>query len=109
MIVGCRIAAIAAIITRQYRRREVDRLAKVARIRTAINRKIRSAGGSRARLEGIDLSEEAVEFACVEAEERSNKNASFIARDLSRFDQEAQPGTFDFITTFDAVHDQASP
>jgi hypothetical protein len=34
---------------------------------------------------------------------------SFIARDLSRFDQQAQPGTFDFITTFDAVHDQASP
>jgi hypothetical protein len=44
MIVGCRIAAIAAIITRQYRRREVDRLAKVARIRTAINRKIRMLG-----------------------------------------------------------------
>jgi hypothetical protein len=41
MIVGCRIAAI---ITRQYRRREVGRLAKVARIRTAINRKIRMLG-----------------------------------------------------------------
>jgi 2-polyprenyl-3-methyl-5-hydroxy-6-metoxy-1,4-benzoquinol methylase len=61
------------------------------------------------RFVGIDLSEEAIEFACVEAEERGNKNASFIARDLSRFDQQAQPGTFDFITTFDAVHDQASP
>jgi cyclopropane fatty-acyl-phospholipid synthase-like methyltransferase len=61
------------------------------------------------RFVGIDLSEEAIEFACVEAEERGNKNASFIARDLSQFDQQAQPSTFDFITTFDAVHDQASP
>ena len=61
------------------------------------------------RFVGIDLSEEAIKFARVEAEERGNKNASFIARDLSQFDQQAQPGTFDFITTFDAVHDQASP
>ena len=61
------------------------------------------------RLVGIDLSEEAIKFARVEAEQRGNKNVSFIARDLSRFDQQAQPGTFDFITTFDAVHDQASP
>jgi 2-polyprenyl-3-methyl-5-hydroxy-6-metoxy-1,4-benzoquinol methylase len=61
------------------------------------------------RFVGIDLSEAAIEFACVEAEERGNKNASFIARDLSRFDQQAQPGTFDFITTFAPVHDQANP
>jgi 2-polyprenyl-3-methyl-5-hydroxy-6-metoxy-1,4-benzoquinol methylase len=61
------------------------------------------------RFVGIDLSEEAIKFARVEAEQRGNKNVSFIARDLSRFDQQAQPGTFDFITTFDAVHDQASP
>jgi len=61
------------------------------------------------RFVGIDLSEEAVKFAGVEAKERGNENASFIARDLSRFDQQAQPATFDFITTFDAVHDQASP
>jgi hypothetical protein len=27
----------------------------------------------------------------------------------SWFDQQAQPGTFDFITTFDAVHDEVSP
>jgi hypothetical protein len=56
-----------------------------------------------------DPSEEAFKFARVEGEDRGNKNASFIARDLSRFDQQAQPGTFDFITTYDAVHDQASP
>src|SRR5215475_6955076 len=32
------------------------------------------------RFVGMDLSEEAIEFACAEAEERGNKNASFIAR-----------------------------
>jgi 2-polyprenyl-3-methyl-5-hydroxy-6-metoxy-1,4-benzoquinol methylase len=58
---------------------------------------------------GIDLSEEAIKVARVEADRQGNKNVSFIARDLSRFDQQAQPGAFDFITTFDAVHDQASP
>ena len=60
------------------------------------------------RFVGIDLSEEAIKFARVEAEQRGNKNVSFIARDLSRFDQQ-EPGTFNFITTFDTVHDQASP
>jgi methyltransferase family protein len=54
------------------------------------------------RFVGIDLSEEAIKFARVEAEQRGNKNVSFIARDLSHFDQQAQPGTFDFITTFEA-------
>jgi 2-polyprenyl-3-methyl-5-hydroxy-6-metoxy-1,4-benzoquinol methylase len=58
---------------------------------------------------GIDLSEEAIKIARVEADRQGNKNVSFIARDLSGFDQQAQPGAFDFITTFDAVHDQASP
>jgi len=58
---------------------------------------------------GIDLSEEAIKIARVEADRQGNKNVSFIARDLSRFDQQAQPSAFDFITTFDAVHDRASP
>jgi tRNA G46 methylase TrmB len=43
---------------------------------------------------GIDLSEEAIKFACVEAEQRDNKNVSFIARDLSRFDGQAPTGHF---------------
>ena len=58
---------------------------------------------------GIDLSEEAIKIARIEADRQGNKNVSFIARDLSRFDQQAQSGAFDFITTFDSVHDQASP
>ncbi len=33
----------------------------------------------------------------------------FVARDLSDFDVTAPVDEFDFITTFDAVHDQAQP
>ena len=34
---------------------------------------------------------------------------SFSQRDLSTFDEDAEPGAFAFVTTFDAVHDQANP
>ena len=36
-------------------------------------------------------------------------NVAFVAVDLSHFDTAAEPEAFDFITTFDAVHDQARP
>lgn len=61
------------------------------------------------RFTGIDLSEEAIAFARKEAEVQGNRNATFIARDLSDFDETAEEGAFDFVTTFDAVHDQKSP
>jgi 2-polyprenyl-3-methyl-5-hydroxy-6-metoxy-1,4-benzoquinol methylase len=58
---------------------------------------------------GMDLSAEAVERARSEAEEKGLRNAEFLVRDLSDFDQTAEPEAFDFVTTFDAVHDQARP
>ncbi len=58
---------------------------------------------------GIDLSTEAIETARVEASQKGLKNIEFISRDLSDFDQTAEPEAFDFITTFDAIHDQAKP
>jgi SAM-dependent methyltransferase len=58
---------------------------------------------------GYDLSEEAIAFARSEAERAGHTNLSFVARDLSRYDDEAEPGAFDLVTTFDAVHDQAAP
>ena len=61
------------------------------------------------RFTGMDLSEEAIAFARREAEELGNANVTFVARDLSDFDETAEEGAFDFITTFDAVHDQAAP
>jgi SAM-dependent methyltransferase len=58
---------------------------------------------------GYDLSEEAIAFARTEAYQRANRNVEFVARDLSNFDETAEPGAFDLITSFDAVHDQANP
>lgn len=61
------------------------------------------------RFTGLDLSEEATTFANEEAKVQGNANARFAARDLSDFDETAEPEAYDFVTTFDAVHDQAEP
>ncbi len=61
------------------------------------------------RFVGYDLSAEAVAFARAEAEENGRANVTFLARDLGRFDEEAEAESFDLVTTFDAVHDQAKP
>lgn len=58
---------------------------------------------------GIDLSTEAIALAQNEAQRKNLGNVRFIAKDLSRFDEEADDEQFDLITTFDAVHDQAKP
>jgi 2-polyprenyl-3-methyl-5-hydroxy-6-metoxy-1,4-benzoquinol methylase len=63
----------------------------------------------RSRFVGYDLSEGAIAFAEDEAQRAGRANVSFVARDLSQFDEEAEPGAFDLVTTFDAVHDQAAP
>lgn len=61
------------------------------------------------RFAGYDLSGEAVDYANAEAVREGHANAHFAARDLSRFDEQAEPGTFDLVTSFDAIHDQAKP
>jgi 2-polyprenyl-3-methyl-5-hydroxy-6-metoxy-1,4-benzoquinol methylase len=58
---------------------------------------------------GMDLSPDAIEFARAEASAKGLTNLAFAAVDLSDFDETAEPASFDFITTFDAVHDQARP
>jgi 2-polyprenyl-3-methyl-5-hydroxy-6-metoxy-1,4-benzoquinol methylase len=58
---------------------------------------------------GMDLSTDAIKFARAEALKRSLGNSEFIALDLSTFDENAESESFDFITTFDAIHDQARP
>lgn len=63
----------------------------------------------KSRFTGIDLSEEAIADARAEASRRSLANIDFFARDLSDFDRTAEPETYDWITTFDAIHDQARP
>ena len=61
------------------------------------------------RFVGMDLSDEAIQGARAQASARGLANIEFVAIDLSDFDQKAEPESFDFITTFDAVHDQAQP
>jgi 2-polyprenyl-3-methyl-5-hydroxy-6-metoxy-1,4-benzoquinol methylase len=63
----------------------------------------------RSRFVGMDLSEEAIRAARGEASAKGLKNVKFAAVDLSDFDRTAEAESFDFITTFDAVHDQAKP
>ena len=56
---------------------------------------------------GFDLSAEAIEWARAQAADVPN--LTYVVRDLSDFDTTAAPEAYDFITTFDAVHDQARP
>lgn len=58
---------------------------------------------------GMDLSDEAISKATSEAGEMGLKNVSFIVKDLSDFEVTAPENEFDFITTFDAIHDQGKP
>ena len=58
---------------------------------------------------GIDLSQEAVQYAQGIAEQKGLRNIQFKAMDLSDFDKSAETETFDWVTTFDAIHDQAKP
>jgi ubiquinone/menaquinone biosynthesis C-methylase UbiE len=63
----------------------------------------------KSRLVGMDLSEQAIRDATSDASARGLTNIEFVVADLSNFDERAEPEAFDFITTFDAVHDQARP
>jgi 2-polyprenyl-3-methyl-5-hydroxy-6-metoxy-1,4-benzoquinol methylase len=57
----------------------------------------------------MDLSPQAIEQARADASARRATNIEFVQMDLSAFDVDAAPDAFDFVTTFDAVHDQARP
>ncbi len=61
------------------------------------------------RFVGMDLSQEAIAFARAEASRKGMKNIEFLAADLSDFDRTADLAAYDFVTTFDAVHDQGQP
>lgn len=58
------------------------------------------------RFVGYDLCKDAIEFAQIHARQLGLGNIQFAVRDLSDFDETEQ---FDWITSFDAVHDQRDP
>jgi len=61
------------------------------------------------RFTGLDLSTEALATAKREAADRMLRNVEFAQRDLKDYDKTAEADAFDFVTTFDAVHDQPEP
>jgi SAM-dependent methyltransferase len=58
---------------------------------------------------GYELSDSALAQARDDATSRRLPNVTFERRDLSGFGDLAEPDRFDFITAFDAIHDQATP
>jgi 2-polyprenyl-3-methyl-5-hydroxy-6-metoxy-1,4-benzoquinol methylase len=61
------------------------------------------------RFAGMDLSEEAIGTARAEASQKGLRNVEFVIRDLGDLDETAAPESYDLITSFDAIHDQAKP
>jgi 2-polyprenyl-3-methyl-5-hydroxy-6-metoxy-1,4-benzoquinol methylase len=60
----------------------------------------------RSRFVGLDIGAEPIAAARAEAEREGLTNASFIVQDAATI---GGPPAFDFITAFDAIHDQAAP
>jgi ubiquinone/menaquinone biosynthesis C-methylase UbiE len=58
---------------------------------------------------GLDLSPQAIGSATAEAAQRGLTNVEFLVQDLSDFHESAPEKAYDFITTFDAIHDQGKP
>ena len=68
----------------------------------------RQSASRTARFRGYDLSGEAIAYATAQAGAHGLENVRFQQRDLSTFDVMRRPA-FAYVTTFDAVHDQARP
>ena len=60
----------------------------------------------RSRFTGIDMAREAIAKARADGDAAGVANAQFLVQDAARFDARS---AFDFITAFDAIHDQAAP
>lgn len=58
---------------------------------------------------GYELSEDALVTARAEVQRLNLNNVSFERRDLTDFDVTAATASFDLVTAFDAIHDQAAP
>jgi ubiquinone/menaquinone biosynthesis C-methylase UbiE len=58
---------------------------------------------------GLDLSRDAIGWARDNAGTKKLRNVEFVVRDLTDFDETADQDAYDYVSTFDAVHDQAQP
>lgn len=60
----------------------------------------------RSRFTGVDLCRDTIDEAKLAARELGLGNISFAVQDMDSFEQ---PNAYDFVTTFDAIHDQKHP
>ncbi|MEW8646160.1 MAG: class I SAM-dependent methyltransferase [Candidatus Thiodiazotropha endolucinida] len=60
----------------------------------------------KSRFTGYDFSQEAIEWARKEADRQGLNNLLFEVKDVATLDEQ---GAYDWIVTFDAIHDQKSP
>jgi SAM-dependent methyltransferase len=60
----------------------------------------------RSRFTGVDIARDAIAKASADALEAGVTNARFLVQDAAGFGEQS---AFDFITAFDAIHDQAAP
>jgi 2-polyprenyl-3-methyl-5-hydroxy-6-metoxy-1,4-benzoquinol methylase len=61
----------------------------------------------RSRFTGVDLSADAIGYA--RSHSADLPDVEYLVQDLTDYDRTADADTYDFITTFDAIHDQAQP
>ncbi len=61
---------------------------------------------TRSRFVGYDFSDEGLRLGAAEAQARGLQNVRFEVRDVANLGEQ---DAFDFITAFDAIHDQAKP
>jgi 2-polyprenyl-3-methyl-5-hydroxy-6-metoxy-1,4-benzoquinol methylase len=61
------------------------------------------------RFTGLDLSQEAIDYATKEVIRQKLNNVEFRVQDLTDFDRTSAEEKYDIITAFDAIHDQARP
>jgi ubiquinone/menaquinone biosynthesis C-methylase UbiE len=64
----------------------------------------------RSRFVGLDISDEALDKARADAQDQGLTNITFLHRDAAALNTSSDlAGTFDYVTAFDAIHDQTRP
>ena len=74
--------------------------------RTQVASRMMAQRFPKSRFVGLDIAPDAIATAIAEADRAGLANTRFLVEDAAAF---SAPATFDFITAFDAIHDQGSP
>ena len=104
----CALLAHPPARSRHERPPRGGRLAPRPRLRTRPRALLLAERFPQSTFNGLDLSADAIAHASGQAAERSLANVRFEQRD-QHVRRRCRPEAFDYVTTFDAVHDQARP